>query len=528
MRAGLVRLSLLSMVIVAACAPAPTSSIPPPPAVPGDVREEQQILRAAVSGLPANMTPQVSASAFYMFWPFYDNLTQFGPNFEPRPAVAEKWSLSADGLTWTFTIRKDMKWTDGSPLTAEDVAFTFSQVVDSGWPQRSFFTTVTGAKAINDTTVDVTTRTVDMSVPNGGAFFWVVPKKYFESVGGFNGFRDKPMGSGPYELVDFKANDQIRFRKKSTPHAYRRAIADEIQLRAIPEPIQLINGLRTNEIDIVPFTNLTAENAEGLRRSGMVVNAFHVSNVSYSIPQGPNEVRQSPLRDKRVRLALNYAVNKEAIAKTVYRGFAQPVGQFAVPGSVLWDPEIKPFPYDPAMAKRLLAEAGYPNGFKLPYGLDFSPMSLQDTVLAVHGDLLAVGVEADLRNNENAVMQDKIFGRNNQLLGDIYAGGTGDQNGFGATVRTTNGCGRPAGAPANNVWYCNPEWERVFDQLYTERDAARRQQLGRQVTAIFREDVPAIFVVLSPLYVVHTSKVRDVQVPASIGNWNMDSVYKVK
>lgn len=521
-------LATLLMIGGVACAPAATGGAAPPAPAAVDMRDEQQVIRAAVTGIPANLAPQVSASAFYMFWPFYDNLTQYGPNFEPRPAVAEKWELSPDGLTWTFTIRRDMRWTDGSPLTADDVAFTFDQIISAGWPQRSFFPTVTSARALDPATVAVTTRSVDMSVPNGGPFFWVVPKRHFEAVGGLSGFRDRPMGSGPYELVEFRPGDQIRFRRKSETHAYRKPIATEITIRAIPEPVQLVNGLRTGEIDIVPFANFSGEHAETLRRAGMVVTPFFVSNVSYSIPQGPNEVRQSPLRDRRVRLALNYAVNKEAIAKTVYRGFAQPVGQFAVPGSLLWDPDLQPFPYDPQLARRLLAEAGYPNGFKLPYGIDFSPLSLVDTVLAVHGDLLAVGVEADLHNNENAVMQDKIFGRNNQLLGDIYAGGTGDQNGFGATVRTTNGCDRPAGAPPTNVWYCNREWERVFDQMYAERDPIRRQQLGRQVTRIFRDDVPAIFLVLAPLYVVHSPKVRDVQVPATIGNWSMDSVYKVR
>jgi peptide/nickel transport system substrate-binding protein len=229
---------------LAACTPAAPSATPAAPAPPGDVRDENQNLRAAVAGLPANLTPQISASAFYVFWPFYDNLTQFGPNFEPKPAVAEKWDLSADGMTWTFTIRKDMKFTDGSPLTAEDVAFTFSQIVNAGWPQRSFFPTVTGARATSDTTVDVTTRSVDVSVPAGGPYFWVVPKKHFEAVGGLEGFRDKPMGSGPYEVVTFRPGDTIQFRKKATPHPYRQPIANEILLRAIPEPIQLINGLR--------------------------------------------------------------------------------------------------------------------------------------------------------------------------------------------------------------------------------------------------------------------------------------------
>ncbi|GIW10561.1 MAG: hypothetical protein KatS3mg061_1618 [Dehalococcoidia bacterium] len=92
---------VLGLVLLTACAPARPAVAPPPPPA-GEVWAEQQVLRAAVAGLPTALTPQVSASAFYAFWPFYDNLTQFGPNFEPRPAIAQQWELSADGLQWTF------------------------------------------------------------------------------------------------------------------------------------------------------------------------------------------------------------------------------------------------------------------------------------------------------------------------------------------------------------------------------------------------------------------------------------------
>ncbi|GIW10559.1 MAG: hypothetical protein KatS3mg061_1616 [Dehalococcoidia bacterium] len=78
------------------------------------------------------------------------------------------------------------------------------------------------------------------------------------------------------------------------------------------------------------------------------------------------------------------------------------------------------------------------------------------------------------------------------------------------------------------MWYCNPEWDRLFDQIYSERDPARRAQLGRQVTRLFREDVAAIFLVLAPLYVIHAPRLRGVEVPATIGNWSLDPVYKVK
>src|SRR5207237_3630185 len=113
------------------------------------------------------------------------------------------------------------------------------------WPGKSFIGTATAAKALDDATVEVQTRQVDVSIPNGTPYLWIVPKKYFEQVG-LDGFIAKPMGSGPYEMVDFRAGDQVRFKKKPS-HAFRNVQATEILLRAVPAQGQLINGLRTGE-----------------------------------------------------------------------------------------------------------------------------------------------------------------------------------------------------------------------------------------------------------------------------------------
>ncbi|MCS7002887.1 MAG: ABC transporter substrate-binding protein, partial [Dehalococcoidia bacterium] len=405
-----------------------------------------------------------------------------------------------------------------------DVVFTVQQILDRNWPQRAFLGTAVAARVADTYAVEITTRVPDLSVPNGGPYLYIVPRRYFEA-NGFEGFRERPMGSGPYELVEFRAGDSMRLRKRAQPHAFRRPVADEVIIRAIPEPAQILNGLRAGEIDIVPFGAFTADQADQMRRAGLNVQSFPLANISFSIIQGYNEARQTPLIDRRVRLALNYAVNREAIASSIYRGFAEPVGQYAIPGSLYWDPSVRPMPFNPAEARRLLAEAGYASGFRVT--IDWGPMIAQDVVTAVQGMLRDVGVDAELRFSDQALLQERIFGRNNQSLAEIYAGGTTDQNGFAATVRTTHGCNRPAGVQPSNVWYCNPEWERIWDSALGERDPQRRAQIMREANRIQREDLWVIFGVLQPVYVVSTSRVGDVSVPF-IGAYLLDSAVKLR
>jgi len=374
-------LAIAAVFLASACSPAAPTPAPSnnggttsgssAPA-PAEVRDENQVIKVGVTGLIGNPTPQSSSSNLFEFWPMYDSLTQFGANYEVKPSVAEKWDLSADGKTWTFTIRKDMKWPNGDPLTAEDVAFTMNTVNDKTWPQKAFFANVTSAKATSDTTVEFATKQQDMSVPNGGPYLWIVPKKYYESIG-FDQFILKPMGSGPYEMTSFKAADNISFKKRTAEHAFRKPIANEISFKAIPENSQIIAGLRTGELDIASQVNFSGDQVDQLKAAGMNIYMALASVSSFPFVQGSYESRNTPLKDKRVRIALNYAIDKEAIAKTIYKGYSKPTGQVGVPGSLYWDDTVQPYPYDPAMAKKLLADAGYPNGFKLPMGMTTRP-----------------------------------------------------------------------------------------------------------------------------------------------------------
>jgi peptide/nickel transport system substrate-binding protein len=526
MRSRSFRVLIILALSAVACAPTTPTGGPQVPAAPAEQRDEQQVLRLAVGVMIGNPTPQASRTNLYQYWPLYDNLTTFGPKYEVRPWVAQRWEVSPDGLSWTFTLRSDVKFANGDPLTAEDVVFTINEIFERRWPQVSYLGNVTEAVAVNPTTVRLRLSAPNAAIPNGGPFIWILPKKYYQSVG-FDGFLAKPIGSGPYELVSFQQASHIIYRKRSEPHAFRTPIATEIQIRLIPETIQMINGLQQGEIDIA-IGGFSGDQANQLKQRDQVVLSFLNTAAQIAIPQGSYELRDTPLKDRRVRLALNYAVNKEAIAKGLYGGYAEPTGQVAVPDTDYWDPDARPIPYDVAMARRLLAEAGYPNGFKLPGGLDYSiGRGEQNYVVAIQADLKAVGVEVDLIPNEESVFVDKAYGRRDLPKGDLWSGGNAEDNGFFTGLRTFYGCDKPTGAPRRAMLYCNPEWDRLMDQAYAEADLARRRQLFLQANRVFREDVPVIYTVSRSTFIVHTPKVKGLVVPTP-NSYMLDSVYKVK
>ncbi|MCS7002408.1 MAG: ABC transporter substrate-binding protein, partial [Dehalococcoidia bacterium] len=471
----------------------------------------------------ANLTPAAGSSGSWYFYPFYDSMTTFGANFELRPAVLTRWEMSADRMRWLVTVREGMRWHDGTPLTAEDVAFSYNMYIRTPWPARSFIANVTGARAIDARTVELALRVPDASIPAGSAYLWVVPQHYLERVG-FDGFVQRPMGSGPYDLVEFTPGDFIRYRKRSEPHAFRTPIATELVFRALPENSQKINGLRNGDYDIITWTSLTADQIDLLRRMDMQIIADPSANWSITFPQVAYETRNTPLRDRRVRLALNYAVDKEAMANSLFRGFAKPSPQqYAAPNSPYWDPSVPVIPYNPAEARRLLAEAGYPNGFALPYGVDNAPaQSPMEPLLAVQGYLREIGVDMPVHSLEWSAILAKARGQG-PLIGDMWAQGNTDATGFASGIRTFWGCGRPT---PQSVWYCNPEFDRLMDLALAEPDPQRRQQLFWQANRVWREDVPMLYLLIQPTFHILSPKVRGWTL-LNTTVFNFDDAYKI-
>jgi ABC-type transport system substrate-binding protein len=484
------------LVLTAACSPA-ASGQPAPSATQGPVRDEVQNLRVSVRQMAANPTPAASNGDHHVYWAMFDKLTQFEGDFVIKPSIAERWEV-----------------------------FTYEQIRDRRWPQISYFGSVTGATAVNPTTVEFALRAPDGTIAAAGTYFWVFPKRYFEQVG-FEGFVAKPQGSGPYEMTEFRANDVIRFKKRATPHAFRTPVATDLSFRAISDNSAVIAGLQTGEIDVSIDPNLTADQADRLKAGGVGVLPRVIAVTSLNIPQGSYEARNTPLANPKVRQAIAYAINKDVIANRLFGGYAKVAPEMAIPTSPYAIPGFRGVPYEPATARRLLAEAGYPNGFTVATGIEWTTgFTSQEVILAVQSDLKAVGIEAESKLFEQAIIIDKAFGRNNLTLGDLTIGRSPEVIGLGPS-RTFLGCNKPVGGPRTSLNWCNADWDRLMDQAYAEGDAARRAALLQQAARLQMEGGVYVPLYLEPSFTLTTAKVGEVQFQHP-GFFKLDPLAKLK
>jgi peptide/nickel transport system substrate-binding protein len=468
--------------------------------------------------MPATMSPESSAAYIQVYWSMYDPPLTMDEKFNIQPWAAEKWT-QVNPTTWRITLRKDLTFSNGDKLTADDLEFTGKLMLDTRMPQIVSFGNLTDVKKVDDYNVDFTTKIADASILPGLTGLWIMPKKYYNDQGK-SGFAAKPIGSGPYELSDFRTGDIAVFKKRAAEHPFRKPQPAQITFRSINEATQMVNGLKTGDLDIL-IGQISPDQINQLSQTDAKIESRLSSVNALLISQPESQQRNTPLTNKQVRLALNYAVDKDAIAKNIYQGQAKPNGQLSVPSSPGWDDSVKPFPYDPAMAKKLLADAGYPNGFKLPIGIEFTPLTGNISMLqAVQSNLRDVGIDAAITQYELAAFLDKFYGRNGGTKGDLFMFGTGDGNGFATGIYGYFTCNKPL------AWWCNPEFDKNMEAAVGEPDVAKRGVLLRKASAAIRDDAGLLFLENVPTYVVQGGKMRGFVWTAD-NLYNFDSAYRV-
>jgi peptide/nickel transport system substrate-binding protein len=334
---------------------------------------------------------------FMVLYALHDALVKPMPGQPLAPSLVESWSASEDGLSYEFVVRRNTKFHNGDPVTAEDVKFSFERYrgashdlikdrvsavetpdpqhvrfkLKAPWPDfLTFYATASGAG-------------------------WIVPKKYVEKVGD-EGFKKAPVGAGPYKFVSFTPGVELVFEAFDQ---YWRKIPSVKRLvfKVIPDETTRLAALKRGEVDIV--YSIRGELATELQRTpGLTLKPV--------IPQGPWWIYfadqwdpKSPWHDERVRRAAGLAIDRTAINDAITLGYSNITGSI-IPYTFefYWQP---PAPvYDPAKARQLLAEAGYPNGFDA--GEHYCDSSYSNFGEAVLDNLLAVGIRAKLRPLERA------------------------------------------------------------------------------------------------------------------------------
>jgi peptide/nickel transport system substrate-binding protein len=352
---------------------------------------------------PAVITP------FMMLYAMHDALVKPMPDKAMAPSLAESWTMSKDGLVYEFVLRKGVKFHNGDPVTAEDVKFSLERY--KGAAAGTLKARVAGVEVVDPLRVRIRLKQpwpdfmTFYGTPATGAA-WIVPKKYVERVGD-DGFKKAPVGAGPYKFVSFnpgvelvlEANEQY-WRK--TPSVKR------LIFRSVPDDTTRLAMLKRGEADVA--YSLRGALAEEVKRTpGLTLKASSPTFTEWVVFTEQWDPK-SPWHDKRVRVAANLAIDRKALNDAEYLGFAKLTASI-IPHTFEFYWPAPPYPYDPARAKQLLAEAGYPRGFDA--GELVTDAVYAGTGEAVVNNLVAVGIKVRLRPLERAAFykgdQEKAF-----------------------------------------------------------------------------------------------------------------------
>ncbi|HEV8583842.1 MAG TPA: ABC transporter substrate-binding protein [Methylomirabilota bacterium] len=335
---------------------------------------------------------------FMVLYALHDGLVKPMPKNIMTPGLAESWSASKDGLTYDFVIRKNARFHNGDPVTAEDVKFTFERYKGAS------------AKILKDHVKEIQTPAPNRvrfvlkePWPDFMAFYgtsatgagWIVPKKYVEKVGD-DEFKKHPIGAGPYKFVSFRPGQELVL--EAFPEYWRKApTVKRLVMRSISEETTRAVAVKTGEVDLAYL--FTGPAAEELKRSPGVRIVAPLLYGMYWLDFVDQWDPKSPWHDKRVRLAASLAIDRKAINQSEMLGLGK-LASSNVPPEFDFSLKLEPPAFDPKRAKQLLTEAGYPNGFEAG---DLTPLPPYTTLAESVGNMLqTLGIRTHVRSMERA------------------------------------------------------------------------------------------------------------------------------
>jgi peptide/nickel transport system substrate-binding protein len=408
---------------------------------------------------------------FMVLYALHDALVKPMPGNISTPSLAESWTVSKDGLTYDFILRKNAKFHNGEPVTAEDVKFTFERY--KGASARLLKDKVKEVQAVAPNRVRFVLKE---AWPDFIAFYgtsatgasWIVPKKYVEKVGE-EGYKKAPVGAGPFKFVSFQPG--IELVLDAFPDYWRKAPqVKRLVMRSIPDESTRAAAVKAGEVDIAYL--FVGPIAEELKRSpGVRVTAPLLYGI-YWLDFLDQWDPKSPWHDKRVRQAANLMIDRNGINQAEMLGYGKTTGGF-VPPEFDFALKVEPPPLDPKRAKQLMTEAGYPNGFDAG---DLTPLppytSLGETV---GGYLQGIGIRSRVRTMERATFMTTWH---EKKLKGLLIGATGAAGNAAARLE-------PFVTKGGLYAYGSlPEIDDLFQQQAKELDRKKREAMLYQIQKI--------------------------------------------
>ena len=435
----------------------------------------------------------------------FEGLTRFSPDAQVEPALASSWTVSPDGRIWRFTLRQNVKFHDGSAFTAQHVLKSFTRVLDPktrggrGWPlfpiagatefAAGKAAAIRGVRVENDSTIEIT-----LTEP-----FAIFPKLLAMPVASIvpitvgADFGEKPVGTGPWMLAEWKHDDFVRF-VRNEQYWGTKPLQDTLIARIIPEPSTAVAEFESGNVDLLYIPEAETRQWEQTEEKKVLLQAAPVLRLWYV---AINTTR-GPLADVRVRQAINHAIDTKAILTQLLGGRGRLAAGIIPPALDGADTTRKPYAHDVAKARQLLTDAGFPKGITVTLWCS-QDVTQARVAQAIQGYLKEAGITAELVQRESASMREAARkGEADLVLKDWYADYPDAENFLYPLLHSAN-----TGVGGNVSFFRNAAFDAVVTDARRETDVTRRTALYTRADSIAFAQAPMVFLLFyNELYAV--------------------------
>lgn len=495
---------VLAALVVTSCMP----GAPPAPAAPAAPARPLTIVQ---SSWPTSMDPTLDATRLSVrIWShLLESPTKYawdGKDITLAPSLAESWE-QINPTTWRFKLRAGVKFHNGEELTADAMKFSLETFKANRGMSSTLFNHVQQINVVDARTFDVVSEAPFAAMPASMTFLMALPPKYYAESGGKEGFGNKPVGTGPYELASWQKGVEIRLKANQGYWGEKPKI-QEVIVKGVPEASSRVAQLETGEADLVAeippsladrvkkIASARAEETAINRRVFLFFNTF-----------------EPPTDDVRVRMAINHAVDAAAIIQNLFEGHAAPLKGIYIPGEIGHDPTFPGIPHDPNIARQLLTEAGHPNGLTVDLNHPIGSYTLdKETAEAVQGQLAKVGITARMNGSAVSAFTQQVATQKSPGLNLFSFAPIWFDSSFVMNVHfSSNGLYR---------YNFEPKQDELIQKALTEQDSKRREQLYRDIERFLALEK----VVWVPLYVF-----QDIYGVSNRLNWSPrpDQIYEL-
>ncbi len=434
----------------------------------------------------------------------YDGLARIDPDGTLQPALAVSWENDG-GLVWRFHLREGATFQTGTPVTAEGIAANINYLIapeNAAYPIATEMRSIEQARALDGQIVEIRTRQPDPLLAKRMSLLRLVDFDRWQEIGP-DEYARAPIGSGPFMLDSWNRGGAVAF--SAFDQSWRASPSfQSLNIFTLKDSIARTQALIADQIDLA--LGLTPEDGPIIEREGHRVK-IHYGNQIMAIGL-PNALKEdSPLNDRRVRQAMNYAVNRDAIVEFILGGMFPAASQGAAPANVGFNPEITPYAFDPERARVLLRDAGYENGFDLIIEV-LVGMGPSDSLIYQQAaqDLAAVGIRVDLRTTTYPERTRKYF-----------TGEWGDVDGFSilwnnAPYNDTGRALRDFSCLKVNPFFCDETIAAHIEDSNRDMDPESRERKLKTVMADMQTLAPAINLIEYGSVIGYSNRIENIQV----------------